>query len=117
MKGLLSHWGIANQEAVGYINERRKSMLGQGFERYVEEKVHEGIEKGIAQGKEDGLKEGALLDKQTVLLRMMAKKFSLASGDKELVRSCSDLEKLDEAQSRYCRSSLKPGRKGSFSFE
>lgn len=51
----------------------------------------------MVQGKEDGLKEGVLLEKQTVLLRMMDKKFSLASGDKELVRSCSDLERLDEA--------------------
>jgi hypothetical protein len=101
MEGLLSHWGIANEEAVGYINERRKSMLGQRFERYVEEKVHEGIEKGIekglAQGKKDGLKEGVLLEKQTVLLRMMDKKFSLASGDEELVRTCTDLVRLDEA--------------------
>jgi hypothetical protein len=39
MEGLLAHWGITNEEAVGYINEGRKSMLGQRFERYVEEKV------------------------------------------------------------------------------
>jgi hypothetical protein len=101
MEGLLSHWGIANEEASGYINERRKSMLGQRFERYVEEKVHEGIEKGkaagLVQGKEAGLQEGALLDKQMVLLRMMKNKFSPASADEELVRSCTDLEKLDEA--------------------
>jgi predicted transposase/invertase (TIGR01784 family) len=109
MEGLLAHWGIANEEAVGYINEGRKSMLGQRFERYVEEKVHEGlqrgmeqgleqgIEQGIEKGTEAGLKKGALLDKQAVLLRMMDKKFSLAAGDEELVRSCTNLEKLDEA--------------------
>jgi predicted transposase/invertase (TIGR01784 family) len=105
MEGLLAHWGIANGEAVGYINEGRKSMLGQRFERYVEEKVNEGlqrgmeqgIEQGIEKGTEAGLKKGALLDKQAVLLRMMDKKFSLATGDEERVRSCTDLNKLDEA--------------------
>ena len=56
------------------------------------------IERGRREGKREGELQGKLLDKQEVLLRLLAQKFgAVADVDKRKIMGIRDLDKLDQA--------------------
>lgn len=101
VEGLLAHRGIDNPAVSEYINNRRRPMFAQRLDRALDNKwkegLKQGIEKGIAEGKREGVREGTIREKQTVLLRLLSRKFELVPPDKELVTACENPEKLDAA--------------------
>ncbi len=52
---------------------------------------------GFHQGLEKGIEKGELAKQQKVLIRQLDKKFGLPAGDKKLILSTTNFEKLDEA--------------------
>lgn len=85
IEGLHVWRGIENNRIEEYINRRRKPMLAQRLDALREE------------GRREGYDEGILKDKQSVLMRLFEKKFSLEVEDEAVINSCKNLEKLDEA--------------------
>ncbi len=49
------------------------------------------------EGRREGYVQGTLKEKQSVLMRLFEKKFSLEAEDEAVINNCTNLEKLDEA--------------------
>ena len=62
-----------------------------------QEGIERGREKGREEGREEGRVEGKVEEKQSVLIRLLSKKFGLLDNEKKIIKSIHDYEKLDKA--------------------
>ena len=73
--------------------ENRYAEVREEAMTYAEELIQEGLK----QGRQEGLEHGELQDKQHVLARLLAKRFSLSDPERERIESCEDRDALDAA--------------------
>ncbi|MFP4492017.1 MAG: Rpn family recombination-promoting nuclease/putative transposase [Spirochaetaceae bacterium] len=93
IRGLLSYRNVEIESIEEYIERRRRPMLAQSMDRLIEQGREEGIEKGIEKGR----KEGTLLEKQDVLIRLVSRKFGITETEEELIKSVKNTKLLDKA--------------------
>jgi len=55
----------------------------------------------IAEGMELGIRKGALIDKQTVLARLLERRFGLLESERARIDACTDAEALDAALDEF----------------
>lgn len=79
IEGLHVWRGIENNRIEEYINKRRKPMLAQRLDALREE------------GRREGYVQGTLKEKQSVLMRLFEKKFSLEAEDEAVINNCTNL--------------------------
>ncbi len=85
IEGLLAHRGIDSPAVTEYINGRRRPMFAERLDRALDNKWKEGV------------LEGAIQEKQMVLLRLLSRKFEISDADRIIVNSCKNPDKLDAA--------------------
>lgn len=82
-----------------------KPMLETAMKKYDQEQqqigLQQGLEQGLQQGLQEGLQQGELKNKKTILIRLLDKKFSLASAEKTLILKCDDTDLLDKALEEF----------------
>lgn len=89
ISGLLKHRSLEINEINDYLTDRRNGMLAQSIEDLYEE--------GKAEGLQVGREEGHLTAKVETLLRLIEKKFSLSTDEKQLISASKDAAVIDEA--------------------
>ncbi len=91
---------IKNNEYIRETHQRYDTFTSDEENRRIYEarmKLLRDYNTGFHQGMEKGVEEGALTDKQNVLIRQLDKKFGLPAGDKKLILSTTNPDQLDAA--------------------
>ena len=64
---------------------------------YAEDLRQEGFKRGFNRGFEQGFEQSVVKSKQTILIRLLSRRFSLIESEHRRIESCEDRASLDTA--------------------
>ena len=88
---------IYRQDERGRVEEGYNTGFVQGKNEGIDIGIKKGLEKGIQEGLSKGIDIGARTERRNFLLMLLSSKSKISELDNEVIRNCSDSDKLAKA--------------------